>query len=71
MKEAVLSVEKFLYEQLGIRRMEALILPENERSVMLILACGYQYESVCRSAVEIGGVRRDHLRFYKLLGGNL
>ena len=62
------AVERFLYEELGIRRLEALILPENERSVGLVKSLGYNFESVAEKIVEVSGIRRDHLRFYKILG---
>ncbi len=67
-KEAMKAVERFLYEELGIRRLEALILPENERSVGLVKSLGYNFESVAEKIVEVSGIRRDHLRFYKILG---
>lgn len=68
-KEAMKAVERFLHEELGIKRLEALILPENERSKGLIVSLGYSFESIAKEIVEVGGIRRDHLRFYKILGG--
>ncbi len=67
-KEAVRAVESFLYKEVGIRRIEALILPENDRSIGLVRSLGYDFESIAREIVEVSGIRRDHLRFYKLLG---
>jgi len=67
-KEAIRAVEAFLYKELGMRRIEALILPENERSIGLIRSLGYEFESVAVAVVEVSGIRRDHLRFYKILG---
>ena len=66
---AVLCMERFLHEELGIQRIEALILPENTRSQNLVKSIGYIYEGTAPKIVEVSGVRRDHLRFYKLPGG--
>ena len=68
-KEAVRAVERFLYEEVGIRRIEALILPENKRSEGLVISLGYEFESIAKEVVEVAGIRRDHLRYYKILGG--
>lgn len=66
--EAMQAVERFLYEELGIRRLEALILPENTRSAALVKRLGYSFESEAKQIVEVAGIRRDHMRYYKILG---
>lgn len=48
---------------LGLQRVEALILAENEASLRLARRTGFQFEGVARGYAELGGIRRDHERW--------
>lgn len=48
---------------LGLQRVEALILPENEPSRRLARRVGFQLEGLSRGYAELGGRRRDHERW--------
>lgn len=64
MTEAVKCITSFALKDLRLHRIEAFILPDNERSLALIRKCGYRYEGTRRSYMNINGEWRDHETFY-------
>jgi ribosomal-protein-alanine N-acetyltransferase len=48
---------------LGLQRLDALIVPENEPSRRLLARAGLRFEGVARGYAELGGRRRDHERW--------
>ena len=66
MKEAVLAVTNWAFEQHGLHRVEAATVPENSRSQRLLLSCGFSQEGVARQYLKINGQWRDHILFAKL-----
>ena len=60
----------WLFEELGMVRIEAGIEPDNVGSRALIERCGFTYEGTLRSFMVIKGTRRD-LCAYSLLRGEL
>lgn len=48
------------FGDLGISRLEAACVPENEASRGLLLRCDFQREGDARALLEINGVWRDH-----------
>lgn len=66
MTRAVAAILPPLFNDLGMKRLEAACLAENARSVRLLKRHGFRHEGTARSYLEINGVRRDH-ELYALL----
>lgn len=66
MQEAIDGATSLLMEALVLHRIEAFILPENEKSIATIKRCGFKQEGIRYSYMHINGKWRDHLSFYKL-----
>ncbi|HEX6867016.1 MAG TPA: GNAT family protein [Caulobacteraceae bacterium] len=67
---AVKTVTKFAFERLGLHRVEAACLPENEASARLLLAAGFEEEGFAKAYLKIDGDWRDH-RLFGLLSPEL
>lgn len=63
MKIAVNNALYFLFTNTTLERVEAVCLPENERSIGLLKTLGFRKEGEIRQYMEINGERRDHLLF--------
>jgi ribosomal-protein-alanine N-acetyltransferase len=61
--EAVRAVSRFAFQQLGLHRLEAACVPENEPSHRLLLKAGFEHEGRARAYLRIDGRWRDHLMF--------
>lgn len=61
--EAVRAVGRFAFQQLGLHRLEAACVPENEASHRLLLKAGFEHEGRARAYLRIDGRWRDHLMF--------
>jgi ribosomal-protein-alanine N-acetyltransferase len=61
--DAVRTVSAFAFQSLGLHRLEAACLPENEASRRLLLRAGFEPEGRARGYLKINGVWRDHLLF--------
>ena len=57
--EAVNEILKFAFSILDIQRVEAIFLPENEKSRKVLIKCGMKFEGVRRSALLVKGEYRD------------
>lgn len=66
MSEAIKSACEMIVKEMKMHRIEAFILPENERSLTLINRCGFTEEGVRYSYMHINGKWRDHKSFYIL-----
>lgn len=66
MKEAILASCEMLVKELKIHRIEAFILPFNERSLNLIKKCGFIEEGMRYSYMHINGKWENHEAFYIL-----
>ena len=66
MTEALTESTKMLMDVMKIHRVEAFILPNNERSLALIKRCGFSYEGKRISYMHINGKWEDHEAFYLL-----
>jgi [ribosomal protein S5]-alanine N-acetyltransferase len=60
MREAVAAVIRFGFEEKHLRRIEACLMPHNERSYRLLTALGFQIEGLLRSSLEVNGRWEDH-----------
>ncbi len=63
MFEALQKMIKFAFGEMRLKRIEAEVLPENERSTGLLERLGFRREGLARKSLEIEGVREDHFRF--------
>ena len=66
MSEALKSSLAFVFDEYKMHRVEAFILPENERSIKLVQRVGFTYEGYRKSYMHINGKYRDHEAFYIL-----
>jgi ribosomal-protein-alanine N-acetyltransferase len=53
----------FVFELLGLHRLEAACIPENEASRNLLLKVGFREEGRARRYLQINGEWRDHILF--------
>lgn len=65
---AVRAVTSFAFEKLGLHRVEAACIPDNDPSRKLLLRVGFQPEGMARAYLKINGDWRDHLLFGMLAG---
>jgi ribosomal-protein-alanine N-acetyltransferase len=63
MTAAIRPVLTFAFGSLGLHRVEAACVPENEPSRRLLLKSGFQQEGLARAYLKINGNWRDHLLF--------
>jgi [ribosomal protein S5]-alanine N-acetyltransferase len=63
MSEAVDVIKHHAFSSLGLHRLEAACIPDNERSVRLLKKAGFTLEGHIRSYLKINGRWRDHLLF--------
>jgi ribosomal-protein-alanine N-acetyltransferase len=56
-------VVEFAFTRLGLHRIEAACVPENEASHRLLLKAGFEAEGRARAYLKIDGRWRDHLLF--------
>lgn len=69
--QAVRAVSEFAFGRLGLHRLEAACVPENEPSRTLLLRAGFHLEGKAQAYLKINGVWRDHLTFGLLAGDSL
>jgi ribosomal-protein-alanine N-acetyltransferase len=60
---AVRALSGFALGRLGLHRLEAACLPENDASRRLLLRAGYELEGRASAYLKINGDWRDHLLF--------
>ncbi len=63
MHAALKVVQPFVFELLGLHRLEAACIPENEASRKLLLKVGFREEGRARRYLQINGEWRDHILF--------
>ena len=63
MHSALKAVQPFVFELLGLHRLEAACIPENEASRKLLLKVGFREEGRARRYLQINGEWRDHILF--------
>ncbi len=66
MTEATDAVARHAFTQMRLTRLEAACLEENTASRGLLAACGFHFEGVVRSYLEVNGVVRDHMLFARI-----
>jgi len=68
MYDALTAVMDWVFDDLGLHRLEAACLPQNEPSRRLLLKCGFSEEGQARKYLMIDGAWRNHLLFAMLQG---
>ncbi|WP_112320441.1 GNAT family N-acetyltransferase [Oceanibium sediminis] len=66
MREALQSVVRYAFSDLGLSRIEAATLPENAPSRGLLESTGFKYEGVAQSYLQIAGRWRTHVLYANL-----
>lgn len=66
MTEALDTVVEIAFDDLGLHRVEANVIPRNERSLAVVERCGFEREGVARSYLRIAGEWEDHVRFSRV-----
>jgi ribosomal-protein-alanine N-acetyltransferase len=66
MREAVQALVHYAFHTLDLSRIEAGCLPENTPSRQLLEKCGYKYEGVAQSYLQINGRWRNHVLYANL-----
>lgn len=60
MRDAVAALVDHAFEDRGLHRIAANIIPHNNRSIALVRALGFTREGTLRGLIEIDGAWRDH-----------
>ncbi len=63
MRETVRCIVPFVFEQLGLHRLEAACVPNNEPSKAVLRHAGFKEEGLARRYLRINGAWQDHLLF--------
>lgn len=66
MREAITALVHHAFTTLDLSRIEAGCLPENTPSRRLLESCGYKYEGVAQSYLQIDGRWRNHVLYANL-----
>ncbi len=68
MREAIKAVVHHAFTALDLSRVEAACLPENAPSRGVLEKCGFKYEGVAQSYLQINGRWRNHVLYANLRG---
>ncbi len=68
MREAILAVVHHAFTAMDLSRIEAACLPENAASRGVLEKCGFKYEGVAQSYLQINGRWRNHVLYANLRG---
>ncbi|QDY69511.1 GNAT family N-acetyltransferase [Qingshengfaniella alkalisoli] len=63
MREAIRAVTDHAFRKLDLSRIEAACLPDNAASRGVLEACGFKYEGVAQSYLQIHGRWRNHVLY--------
>ena len=66
MREALSALVHHAFDMLDLSRLESACLPENAASRGLLESCGYKYEGVAQSYLQIHGRWRNHVLYANL-----
>ena len=68
MREAILALTHHAFTRLDLSRLEAACLPEIAASRGVLEKCGFKYEGVAQSYLQINGRWRNHVLYANLRG---
>jgi ribosomal-protein-alanine N-acetyltransferase len=63
MQDAIRTLLPFIFQTLGLHRIEAACLPANEPSKSLLIKTGFKQEGLARRYLQINGEWQDHILF--------
>jgi len=66
MREAIVALVHHAFADLDLSRIEAACLPENAASRGVLERCGFRYEGVAQSYLQINGHWRNHVLYASL-----
>jgi ribosomal-protein-alanine N-acetyltransferase len=66
MREAIRALTHHAFESLDLSRLSAACLPENAASRGVLEKCGFKYEGVAQSYLQIAGRWRNHVLYANL-----
>lgn len=66
MTEALLAGCDFMFKYYRLHRIEADVMPHNERSIAVVTKCGFEKMGLNLRFMEIDGSYKDHIMFVKL-----
>lgn len=66
MREAIQALVHHCFTEMDLSRIEAATLPENAASRALLERCGFKYEGVAQSYLQINGRWRNHVLYANL-----
>ena len=66
MREALLAMVHYAFSTVDLSRIESACLPENAASRGVLEKCGYKYEGVAQSYLQINGRWRNHVLYANL-----
>jgi ribosomal-protein-alanine N-acetyltransferase len=66
MREAIVALVHYAFETLDLSRIQAACLPENKASRGVLEKCGFKYEGVAQSYLQINGRWRNHVLYSNL-----
>jgi ribosomal-protein-alanine N-acetyltransferase len=69
MTEAVRRVVVIAFNELGLHRVEANVMPSNARSLAVVERCGFEREGFSPRLLRINGRWEDHIRFARINDG--
>lgn len=66
MKESLLKVTEYAFNEIGLHRLEASTLLDNKRSQFVLKGCGFKEIGINEKYLFINGQWKDHITFYKI-----
>ena len=66
MREAIMALTHHAFTRMDLSRIEAACLPENSASRGVLETCGFKYEGVAQSYLQINGRWRNHVLYANL-----
>ena len=66
MREAIMALTHHAFTRMDLSRIEAACLPENSASRGVLETCGFKYEGVAQSYLQINGRWRNHVLYSNL-----
>lgn len=66
MAEALQKLVEIAFNDIGLHRLEANIMPRNTRSLRLVRRLGFQEEGLARQYLKINGIWEDHIHMVLL-----
>ncbi len=63
MTEAVQQIIDIAFNDLGLHRIEANIMPRNNSSIKVVQKLGFEYEGLSKEYLKINGVWEDHAHY--------